>query len=77
MLDDARVEVKEAIRRLPDHIVDERNWRMFRALHYCMLKRVLPKEEWTKADDPDNWYLRDYLAEVEKEIAERKEWAKK
>jgi len=69
--------VQEAIRRLPDDVYDERTFRMHRALHYCMLKKVLPKEEWTKADDKDNWYLKDYLAEVEKEIQERKEWAKK
>jgi len=44
-------DVKEAIRRLPDHVQDERAFRIHRALHYCMLKQVLPQDQWTHPDD--------------------------
>jgi len=70
-------DVKEALRRIPDHVHDARAFRIHRAMHYSMLKRPLPQEEWISHDDPDNWYLKPYLEEVEKEFAERKEWAEK
>ena len=43
--------VKEAIRRLPPHVYDERLYRMSRAIHQSMLKRELPKDQWTKYED--------------------------
>lgn len=44
-------DVVEALRRLPQHLVDARNFRIIRALQLDMQKRVLPKEEWTKYED--------------------------
>jgi len=69
-------EVKEALRRLPQKIVDERNFRIIRALQLSMQKIVLPKDQWQKYEE-DDYYLKDLLAEVEKEKAERDQWAKK
>lgn len=44
-------EVKEAIRRLPQDIVDERNYRLMRAMHLSMTKTILPKDQWTKYEE--------------------------
>lgn len=54
MRDDALYEnkdVKEALRRLPQHIRDERNFRIVRAMQLDAQKRILPKEQWTKFED--------------------------
>jgi len=69
-------EVKEAIRRLPAHIQDERQFRITRALYLSMRKEILPKEEWSKWED-DVKYLQPYLDEVTKEFREQEEWNKK
>ena len=66
-------EVKEALRRLPIKLVDERNYRVMRALHLSMTKTILPKEQWTKYEE-DTKYLEPYLKEVERERAEKDEW---
>lgn len=69
-------EVTEAIRRLPEYLKDERNYRTVRALQLSMMKNILPKEEWTSYDT-DDYYLDPYLDEVMREKQERLEWAKK
>ena len=66
-------EVEEALRRLPAHIIDERNFRLIRAMQLDCQKRVLPKEQWTKLSE-DVMYLQPYLKEVMKEKREREEW---
>jgi len=66
-------EVKEAIRRLPQHLYDERNFRMIRALQLSMTKTILPKDQWTKYEE-DYRYLEPYLEEVKKEFDERTMW---
>ncbi|THK33263.1 cytochrome b-c1 complex subunit 7 [Diachasma alloeum] len=68
-------EVKEALRRLPAHLVDERTFRIVRAMQLSCNKVVLPKEQWTKFEE-DTHYLRPYLDEVLKEIKEKKDWDK-
>lgn len=68
-------DVKEAIRRLPRKLYDERNYRIMRALHLSMTKTILPKDQWTKYED-DVKYLEPYLNEVIKEREEREEWNK-
>jgi ubiquinol-cytochrome c reductase subunit 7 len=68
-------DVKEAIRRLPTHIQDERNFRTMRALHLSMSKSILPKDQWTKYEE-DVKYLQPYLAEVVREREEREDWNK-
>ncbi|TMW49682.1 hypothetical protein DOY81_005220 [Sarcophaga bullata] len=68
-------DVKEAVRRLPRKVYDDRNFRILRATHLSMTKTVLPKEQWTKYEE-DVKYLEPYLTEVIKEREEREEWIK-
>lgn len=67
--------MKEAIRRLPPKLYDERVFRMTRALQLSMQKIILPKEQWTKYEE-DTKYLEPYLDEVIRERHEREEWNK-
>ncbi|XP_070158968.1 cytochrome b-c1 complex subunit 7 [Polyergus mexicanus] len=66
-------DVKEALRRLPQHIKDERNFRIVRALQLDANKRLLPKEQWTKFEE-DVLYLHPYIEEVRKEREEKENW---
>lgn len=68
-------DVQEALRRLPQHVVDERNFRMIRAIQLSMTKTILPKEEWTKYEE-DKLYLTPIVEQVKKERKEREEWEK-
>jgi ubiquinol-cytochrome c reductase subunit 7 len=68
-------DVSEALRRLPEHLKDERNFRIVRAMQLSMTKSVLPKEEWTKFEE-DNKYLKPYLEEVVREREEKEDWIK-
>ena len=40
-------DVKEALKRIPDKMYDERMYRISRALNLSNQKTVLPKDEWT------------------------------
>ena len=54
MIDDCIYEdkyVKEAIKRLPRQIREDRDFRISRALLLSNNKEVLPKDEWTKWED--------------------------
>lgn len=68
-------DVKEAIRRLPQKTFDDRQFRIYRALHLSMSHRILPKEQWTKYEE-DVKYLEPYLEEVQREREEREDWTK-
>lgn len=68
-------DVKEALRRLPQNVVDERNFRMIRAMQLSLQKVILPKEEWTKFEE-DKLYLSPIVEQVEKERLEREKWEK-
>lgn len=68
-------DVKEALRRLPEHVVDERNFRMVRAMQLSLQKVILPKEEWTKYEE-DKLYLTPIVEQVKKERQEREKWEK-
>lgn len=68
-------DVKEALRRLPQHVVDERNFRIVRALQLSLTKNILPKEEWTKYEE-DKLYLSPIVEIVKKERLERENWEK-
>ncbi|XP_054839792.1 cytochrome b-c1 complex subunit 7-like [Eublepharis macularius] len=68
-------DVKEAIRRLPEDVRNERLFRLKRAIDLSMRHRILPKEEWVKYEE-DKQYLQPYLKEVIRERLE-KEWGKK
>ncbi|XP_022710440.1 cytochrome b-c1 complex subunit 7-like [Varroa jacobsoni] len=64
---------KEAIRRLPKQIQDERTYRSLRAIQADINKQILPKEQWTKPEEEVD-YLTPYIKQVEAEEAEKKEW---
>ncbi|XP_055614409.1 cytochrome b-c1 complex subunit 7-like [Uranotaenia lowii] len=66
-------DVREAVRRLPQHLKDDRNFRFTRALHLSMTHTVLPKDQWTKYEE-DYKYLEPYLEEVRKEREEKISW---
>ena len=44
-------EVQEALRRLPQPVLDDRNFRMQRALHLSLTKKILPKDEWISYEE--------------------------
>ncbi|KAK2717330.1 cytochrome b-c1 complex subunit 7-like [Artemia franciscana] len=69
-------DVKEALRRLPTRLLDERQFRQQRAMQLSVCKEVLPKEQWTKFED-DIRYLTPYLEEVLREKKEKEEWEQK
>ncbi|XDA79741.1 hypothetical protein R6Z07M_009713 [Ovis aries] len=69
-------DVKEAIRRLPENLYNDRVFRIKRALDLSMRQQILPKEQWTKYEE-DKFYLEPYLKEVIRERKEREEWTKK
>ncbi|XP_053604762.1 cytochrome b-c1 complex subunit 7-like [Plodia interpunctella] len=66
-------DVQEALRRLPNHVIDERNFRLIRAVQLNGSKVVLPKEEWTKLEE-DYLYLSPMVEVVKKERLEREKW---
>lgn len=68
-------DVQEALRRLPDHVIDERNFRLVRAMQLSLQKIILPKEEWTKFEE-DKLYLSPIVEQVKKERLEREKWEK-
>ncbi|XP_058610752.1 cytochrome b-c1 complex subunit 7 isoform X2 [Onychostoma macrolepis] len=69
-------DVKEAVRRLPEQVYNDRMFRLKRALDLSMKQQVLPKDQWTKYEE-DAHYLEPYLEEVVRERKEKEEWAKK
>lgn len=66
-------DVKEALKRLPTKLLDERAYRQIRAMNLSAAHRILPEEQWTKCDE-DVRYLEPYLEEVERERLEREDW---
>lgn len=44
-------DVKEALRRLPEQVYNDRMFRIKRALDLSMKQQVLPKEQWTKYEE--------------------------
>ncbi|TRY83265.1 hypothetical protein DNTS_032522 [Danionella cerebrum] len=69
-------EVKEAVRRLPEQVYNDRVFRIKRALDLSMKHHILPKEQWTKYEE-DVRYLAPYLEEVLREQKEKADWDKK
>lgn len=68
-------EVKEALKRIPEKIIDERNYRILRAVQLSIQNDLLPKEQWTKLED-DKMYLTPVLKQLRKEKEEQAEWNK-
>ncbi|BFZ11253.1 hypothetical protein BsWGS_14292 [Bradybaena similaris] len=63
----------EALKRIPKQELYARNYRILRANQLCMLKQILPRDQWTVYEE-DTHYLLPYMEEVEKEFEERKQW---
>ncbi|XP_075873417.1 cytochrome b-c1 complex subunit 7 [Nelusetta ayraudi] len=70
------VDVREALRRLPEDQYNDRVFRIKRALDLSMKQQLLPKDLWTKFEE-DLPYLTPYVDEVIRERKEREEWMKK
>merc|ERR1711997_218814 len=70
--------VKEAISRLPPQMQDERSFRIQKALQCCIVKEVLPKDQWSTWEEhkEKGCYLQPYIDEVIKEIEEKEAWNK-
>nr|XP_020462444.1 cytochrome b-c1 complex subunit 7 [Monopterus albus] len=69
-------DVKEAVKRLPENVYNDRVFRLKRAMDLSMKHQILPKDQWTKYEE-DIRYLKPYLDEVIREREERQEWMKK
>uniref|UniRef100_A0A8D2AM65 Cytochrome b-c1 complex subunit 7 n=1 Tax=Sciurus vulgaris TaxID=55149 RepID=A0A8D2AM65_SCIVU len=77
MRDDTIYEdVKEATRRLPENLLNDRMFLIRRAWDLTTRQQILPKEQWTKYEE-DKFYLELYLKEAVQERKEREEWEKK
>lgn len=66
-------DVQEALRRLPKHVIDERNFRLIRAIQLDINRKLLPKEEWIRYED-DVLYLTPIVDQVRNERLEREKW---
>lgn len=44
-------DVKEALKRLPEDVYNERLFRLKRALDLSMRHQILPKEQWVKYEE--------------------------
>ena len=60
------------------HLLDERAFRIQRAVQCSVQKTVLPKDQWPtyEEDREKGRYLQPYLDEVVKERLEKEAWAK-
>lgn len=45
------LDVKEALRRLPETVYNDRMFRIKRALDLSMKQQILPKNQWTKFEE--------------------------
>ncbi|XP_035039206.1 cytochrome b-c1 complex subunit 7 [Hippoglossus stenolepis] len=69
-------DVKQALSRLPENELNNRVFRIKRALDLNMKQQILPKDQWMKFEE-DISYLSPYLNEVIRERKEIEEWTKK
>ncbi|KIM26297.1 hypothetical protein M408DRAFT_194896 [Serendipita vermifera MAFF 305830] len=73
LISEERDDVQRAISRLPEREGYDRVFRMRRAFQYDTMRRILPKEQWTKPEE-DIRYLTPYIQEAAKEDSERADW---
>ncbi|EAT87714.1 cytochrome b-c1 complex subunit 7 [Parastagonospora nodorum] len=64
--------VQTALKRLQPQDAYNRVFRLRRAMQLSMTHQLLPKEEWTKAEE-DVPYLTDVIKDIESEMAERED----
>lgn len=48
-------DVKEALKRLPEHLYNERVFRIKRALDLSLKHQILPKDQWVKYEEVCAW----------------------
>lgn len=48
-------DVKEALKRLPEHLYNERVFRIKRALDLSLKHQILPKDQWVKYEEVRAW----------------------
>ena len=65
--------VKEAVKRLPRDVREQREFRLLVACQMSMKKEILPADKWTKLEQ-DIEYLQPYLDMVTKEQQAKKKW---
>ncbi|KAJ4160038.1 uncharacterized protein LMH87_007971 [Akanthomyces muscarius] len=70
LLEEEREAVQIAIRRLSSQESYDRIYRIRRATQCSYQHKLLPKEDWTTAEE-DTPYLRNIIAQVEAELAEK------
>jgi len=66
-------DMQEALKRLPQDVIDERNFRIKRALQLSMQHRILPEHMHT-TDETDIHYVKEVLAQVVREREEREKY---
>merc|ERR1719209_627429 len=66
------------LHRWVSHLLDERAFRIQRAVQCSVMKTVLPKDQWPtyEEDRQHGRYLQPYLEEVIREREEKESWAK-
>merc|ERR1712026_572542 len=71
-------DMKEALKRVPGHLLDERAFRIQRAVQCSVQKTVLPADQWPTYDEDreKGRYLQPYLEEVIRERTEKENWDK-
>lgn len=72
-------EAKEAVRRLPSQVMNDRNYRLLRATQLDINKEYLPVDQWVsyEEDQTAGRYLEPYVQEVLAEWKEKLDWEKK
>ncbi|KAH7125444.1 cytochrome b-c1 complex subunit 7 [Dendryphion nanum] len=64
--------VQLALKRLPPKEAYDRVWRLRRAFQLSVSHQLLPKAEWTKAEE-DTPYLSEIITTIESELKERED----
>lgn len=72
-------EAKEAVRRLPSDLMNDRNYRLLRASQLDINKEYLPQDQWVTYEENQTAgrYLEPYVQEVLAEWKEKLDWEKK
>ncbi|XP_014250446.1 cytochrome b-c1 complex subunit 7 [Cimex lectularius] len=68
-------DVQKALKRLPDDVLQKRNFRVVRAMQLELCHDLLPKEQWTKYEE-DVRYLSPIVEQVRNEREEMENWEK-
>lgn len=66
--------IQEAIGRLPEKVMEERELRLRRGLELHLKGTTLPESQWTTPEEDATTYMEPYLSEVFQELEERKDF---